>query len=204
MDPNDIYNSLKNKIIWLELAPGSTLNQVELAQAYGVSRTPLTIALTRLNGEDWVLRQGSHFVVSPLTLERMREITEIRSVLEMQANVWTMNRITPAGLAELKDLGKAIENLAPTATKREIFTLDYRFHSLLYREARNNQLAQLLEHILGHYIRFWLADPNELNQALFFSEANEIIRAIEAKDELTLRASTATHIKVSLNRIMHV
>ena len=204
MDPVDIYKDLKNKIIWLEFPPGCSLNQIELAEAYGVSRTPVTIALTRLLGEEWVVRQGSHYVVSPLTLERMREITEIRSVLEMQANVWTMHRITPEGLAELKELGREIEKLDASATKKEIFSLDYKFHSLIYREARNHQLAQMLEQILGHYIRFWLADPNEIDLGVFFSEANEIIRAVEAKDEITLRASTAMHIKVSLNRIMHI
>lgn len=204
MDPMEIYEDLKSRIIWLDFPPGSVLNQLELAQAYGVSRSPVTLALTRLHVEEWVVRQGSHFVASPLTLERMREITEIRSVLELQANVWAMHRITAEGLAELKALGREIENLDASAGKKEMFQLDYRFHSLLYREARNHQLAQLLEHILGHYIRFWLADPNEIQAQVFFAEATEIISAIEARDEITLRASTGMHIKVSLNRIMHV
>jgi len=86
MDPLEIYRDLKNKIIWLDLAPGSILNQIEIAQAYGVSRNPVTIALTRLDAEEWAVRQGSHYVVSPLTLNRMRNITEIRAVLENQAN----------------------------------------------------------------------------------------------------------------------
>ena len=91
MDPIEIYEDLKQKIIWLDVSPDSTLNQAELAENYGVSRNPITIALTRLDAEDWILRHGSHFVVSPLTLVRMREITEIRSVLEMQANLWAMH-----------------------------------------------------------------------------------------------------------------
>lgn len=204
MDPIEIYNDLKSKIIWLDLDPGCVLNQLQLAEAYGVSRTPVTIALTRLNAEEWVVRQGSQYTVSPLTLERMREITEIRSVLEMQANIWAMHRIVPEGLAELRDLGCEIENMSESAGKKEIFQLDRKFHNLLYREARNNQLAQMLDHILTNYIRFWLADPHEVERTVFFSEATEIIRAIEAKDEITLRASTAAHIKASLNRIMHI
>ena len=78
MDPIAIYEDLKEKIIWLDLEPGSTLNLVELAESYGVSRNPIMIALTRLNVDEWVIRQGVHFVVSPLTVDRMREITEIR------------------------------------------------------------------------------------------------------------------------------
>ena len=48
MDPIEIYEDLKEKIIWLDVSPDSTLNQAELAETYGVSRNPITIALTRL------------------------------------------------------------------------------------------------------------------------------------------------------------
>ena len=69
MDPVEIYRDLKRKIIWLELTPGSILNQVEIAQVYGVSRNPVTIALTRLDAEEWAVRQGSHFVSEPSDTE---------------------------------------------------------------------------------------------------------------------------------------
>ena len=117
MDPIAIYEDLKEKVIWLDLKPGSTLNLVELAASYGVSRNPVMIALTRLNVEEWVVRQGVHFVVSPLTVDRMREITEIRSLMETQANIWAMNRMTPQGLAELakiRDEIKALQGIAKT------------------------------------------------------------------------------------------
>jgi hypothetical protein len=52
MDPIEIYEDLKEKIIWLDVSPDSTLNQAELAETYGVSRNPITIALTRLDAED--------------------------------------------------------------------------------------------------------------------------------------------------------
>ncbi|MDK2954823.1 MAG: hypothetical protein PWQ57_319 [Desulfovibrionales bacterium] len=204
MDPISIYDDIKSKIIWLDFPPGTVLNQLDLAKAYGVSRSPVTLALARLHVEQWVVRQGSHFVASPLTLERMREITEIRSVLEMQANVWAMHRITPQGLNALKALGREIKKIEQSCGKKKMFQLDYRFHSLLYREARNQQLAVLLEQLLGHYIRFWLADPGAIDVEEFFHEANEIITAIETRDEISLRAATGMHIKVSLNRIMNI
>jgi DNA-binding GntR family transcriptional regulator len=204
MDPIKIYEDLKEKIIWLKLSPGSTLNQVELSETFGVSRNPLTIALTRLDAEGWVVRNGSHFVVSPLTIDRMREITEIRSVLEIQANLWAMNRITPEGIMELKKLGNEIKLASPSATRTEIVQLDFKFHSILYRETRNQQLAQLLERLLSHYLRFWLAGPQEIKKDAFFADTIQIIHAVESKDELSLRASTAVHIKSSLDFLMGI
>jgi GntR family transcriptional regulator, rspAB operon transcriptional repressor len=204
MDPIEIYLDLKRKIIWLDLVPGSILNQVEIAQAYGVSRNPVTIALTRLDAEEWAVRQGSHFVVSPLTLNRMKNITEIRSVLENQANIWAMHRITPEGLKELKAVKEEIRAMRFDASKKEMFQLDYKFHCLIYRESHNRQLAQLLSDLLCHYIRFWLASHQAIEKKIFFSETLDIIKAIESKDDFSLRASTAAHLKASLDRIMQI
>jgi len=202
MDPIAIYEDLKEKIIWLDLEPGSTLNLVELAESYGVSRNPVMIALTRLNVEEWVVRQGVHFVVSPLTVDRMREITEIRSVMETQANIWAMNRITPEGMANLAKVRDEINALNADATKKEIVQLDFKFHRLLYRETRNQQLAQLLERLLAHYLRFWLSGPQAIDPETFFNEALEIFEAIETRDEVRLKAATLAHVKISLEKIM--
>ena len=202
MDPLSIYEDLKEKIIWLDLEPGCTLNLVELAASYGVSRNPVMIALTRLDAEEWVVRHGVHFVVSLLTVDRMRELTEIRSVMETQANIWAMNRITPAGLAGLKALRNDIKALRPGVPKKKVVQLDFKFHQLIYRQTQNNQLIQLLERLLSHYLRFWLSSPLEINPQSFFSEAVEIIQAIETKDEVRLKAASAAHIKVSLDVIM--
>lgn len=204
MDPIAIYEDLKERIIWLEIEPGRTLNLTELAQTYGVSRNPVMIALTRLNAEEWVIRNGVHFVVSPLTIDRMRELTEIRAVLEIQANIWAMNRITEQGLVELRALRDEIKGLTSAATNRQIVQLDFRFHHLLYRQTQNHQLAQLLERLLSHYLRFWLSGPRKIEVDSFFREALEIIQAIETKDEVRLRAASSAHIKVSLDTIMGI
>ena len=202
MDPIAIYEDLKEKIIWLEVEPGSTLNLVELAESYGVSRNPVMLALTRLNSEEWVVRNGVHFVVSPLTIDRMREITEIRAVMETQANIWAMNRISPEGLEELKEIRDEIQTLDTAATKKQLIELDFKFHRVIYRETQNNQLGQLLERLLSHYLRFWLSVPQNIKPETFFREAKEIIQALEAKDEVGLRAASTAHIKVSLDTIL--
>ena len=204
MDPIEIYEDLKEKIIWLDIEPGSTLNLVDLAASFGVSRNPVMIALTRLNVEEWVIRQGVHFVVSPLTVDRMREITEIRSLMETQANIWAMNRISPEGMAELTKIRDEINALHAYATKKEIVQLDFKFHRLLYRQTHNQQLAQLLERLLAHYLRFWLSGPQKIESETFFTEALEIYEAIETKDEVRLKAATIAHVKVSIDKIMGI
>ena len=202
MEPEKIYELLKEKIIWLDLMPESVLNLSELAKSFGVSRTPIKEVLILLQGEGWVLRQGSHFMVTPLSLDRIRGTAEIRSVMEIQANIWAMHRITPKELAALGELEKEILQLDDAASNRQMIELDVKFHRTLFQGTKNSQLVQILERLLSHYLRFWLSIPHEIEPQSFFAETLEIIRAIEAKDEARLRAASAAHIKKSVDEIM--
>jgi DNA-binding GntR family transcriptional regulator len=193
---------LKEEIIWLDLMPESVLNLTELARSFNVSRTPIKEALIFLQAEGWVLRQGPHFMVTPLSLDRIRGTAEIRSVMEVQANIWAMHRITPEELAALGELGKEIMQLDESASNRQMIELDVKFHQRLFQGTKNSQLAQLLDRLLSHYLRFWLSIPREIGRQSFFAETLEIIRAIEAKDEARLRAASAAHIKKSVDEIM--
>jgi DNA-binding GntR family transcriptional regulator len=202
MEPSKIYELVREKIIWLDLKPESILNLSELAESFEVSRTPIKEALILLQADGWVLHQGPHFMVTPLSLDRIRETAEIRLVMEVQANIWAMDRITPQELAALGELEREILQLDDTASNRQMVELDVKFHRNLFQAAKNSQLAQLLERILSHYLRFWLFVPREIEPQSFFAETLEIIRAIEAKDEVKLRAASVGHIKRSVDEIM--
>ena len=202
MDPVEIYESLREKIIWLDLKPESVLNLSELAETFGVSRTPIKEVLILLQSEGWVLRHGQHFMVTPLSIDRIKEITEIRYVLELQANIWSMYRITPEELKQLNDLKRTIVQMKGSSSTRQLVELDFSFHRLMFRAAKNNQLSQILERLLNQYFRFWLSIPREIDVTSFFVETLEIIQAVEVKDESKLREATINHIKHSVDEIM--
>ena len=202
MDPGKIYELLREKIIWLDLMPESYLNLSELAESFGVSRTPIKEVLILLQAEGWVLRHGSHFMVTPLSLVRIKEITEIRNVMEVQANIWAMNRINTGELAALGELKKEILEIGDVPSNRQLVEMDVKFHRTLFQATKNNQLAQMLERLLIHYLRFWLSIPREIEPRSFFAETLDIIQAVEAKDDVRLRATSAAHIKNSVDEIM--
>jgi len=202
MEPNKIYEALKEKIIWLDLMPESYLNLSELAEAFGVSRTPIKEVLILLQAEGWVLRHGSHFMVTPLSLVRIKEITEIRNIMEVQANIWAMDRITSEELAVLDEVRKEILEIGDVPSNRQLVEMDVKFHRTLFQATKNSQLAQMLERLLIHYLRFWLSIPREIEPRSFFAETLDIIQAVEAKDDVRLRATSAAHIKNSVDEIM--
>lgn len=202
MEHHKIYQELKRRIIWLELPPESSFNVSELAEASGVSRTPVKEALILLQSEGWVLRQGSHFLVTPLSLDRIREITDIRLVMEVQANVWAARRIEADDLAELGRLVVRAREMDQGDANREMVELDFNFHHTVFRATRNSQLAQLLERYLGHYLRFWLSIPRDIVPETFFAEIFDLYQALKDKDEDRIREVSHRHIVTSVEEIM--
>lgn len=204
MNPKEIYEHLRKKIIWLELKPESILNLSEVAASLKVSRTPIKESLIFLQSDGWVVHQQSHFMVTPLSLERIKEITEIRSLIETQANLWALNRMTPEEFNALSQVEEEIILVKDTTSNKKMIELDFKFHRILFKAAKNSQLNEILERMLGHYLRFWLSMPRKIESQSFFAETIEIILAIKAKDPDRLMAASTAHIRKSIDEILGV
>ena len=202
METDKINKSLRDKIIWLEFEPESIFNLSELANEYNVSRTPIKEALIHLQTEGWISGFGSRFMVTPLSLNRFREITEIRSVLEVQANIWAMNRLTPEELNALEKIEKEGNGIETTMSNKEVAKVDFRFHRILYDATKNSELSKLLNQLLSHYIRFWLSVQRLVEPRMYYSDVHDIIQAVKNKDEEKLREATFSHVKWAANKIM--
>jgi len=77
------YETLKKQIISMELAPGTPINEAELAASLGVSKTPLREALTQLEGDgfvDTVPARGSS--ISHITAREVSDVFQIREIIE--------------------------------------------------------------------------------------------------------------------------
>lgn len=100
-----VYEVLKDAILSGALAPGEKLRQETLAEAIGVSRLPVRSALIQLEAEGLVIfheRRGA--MVSTLSEEQVREIYELRTVLEGFALREAIRTMTPDRLARLRAL----------------------------------------------------------------------------------------------------
>ncbi|MCB2228346.1 MAG: GntR family transcriptional regulator [Desulfarculaceae bacterium] len=197
-----LYEELKKRIIWLDLEPESVISVSHIAQEFKVSRTPVKEALILLQAEDWVVRQGSSFLVTPLSLDRLRELTDIRLVLEMQANVWACKRMSRQQVERLIAMKKTFKECKPGTAKQKMVEIDSQVHQEIFKAANNHQLAVLLERLLTHYLRFWLSIHREIEPQSFFCEMEEIIDAIDARDEQSVARLTKRHILISVREII--
>lgn len=69
-----VYEQLREDILWMKIEPGTAIDEVELANRFGVSRTPIREALLLLQG-DWLVQflPNRTSIVAPLSLNNMRQ-----------------------------------------------------------------------------------------------------------------------------------
>jgi len=203
LNSKEIFRLLQDKIIWLEIAPETMLKSSDLESEFGVSRTLIREALIQLRSEGWVFGDGSQFVVIPLSIARYREAKEIRSILEVEANILAMNRISDEELVHLEKVEAEHRNFSSDTTIRKIAEADFNFHRLIYKATYNKQLEQQLTRLLAQNNRFWLSIPRVVKPEEYHHDTIDIIESIKDKDEKRLREATLTHIKWAADLIVN-
>lgn len=137
-----IAGKLRRAIQRGELAPGARLRQVDIAQRFGVSTTPVREAFMALQAEGYVRivphRGAIVFAPSP---EDLWEAYAIREALERLALARATERITPDTVRELERL---IDEMRATKGSSRWVELNDRFHMTLYRQSGMPRLCVLI------------------------------------------------------------
>lgn len=97
-----VYRTIRRQISSGRLSPGEHLTETVIAEALGVSRTPVREGLAALAREGLLAREGRSFVVPMLTLEDIGEVYEMRCLLEPEAIRQACAQLTAADLADLR------------------------------------------------------------------------------------------------------
>ncbi len=137
-----VYEVLRDAILSGALAPGEKLRQESLAEAIGVSRLPVRSALIQLESDGLVLfheRRGA--VVTTLSEGQVREIYELRTVLEGFALREAIRTMTPDRLASLRALATIADS---TGDGAEFVDARDKFYDALYGAENHPLLTQIV------------------------------------------------------------
>jgi GntR family transcriptional regulator, rspAB operon transcriptional repressor len=203
------YRVLKDKILRLELPPGSQISVPTTASALGVSRTPVNDALKRLAAEgmvEIVPRQGTF--VSRLTARDIAEIFDMRLMIE----VFCAESIIQAGkrarfLATVQPFMSAMERTADSSDSAGYDTFiknDRAFHLTLVELTDNHRLLNTYTqlHVHTHTLRMHHVTEGGSRQAQI--EHRAIVAAFEQADLAAARAAVRSHISGVGARILAV
>ncbi|TDP75072.1 GntR family transcriptional regulator [Roseateles toxinivorans] len=138
-----VAERLRQEIFARELQPGSWIDELRLAQAWGISRTPLREALKVLATEGLVtmkLRRGAY--VTEMSQQDVAEVYHLLSVLESDAAAEVAIKATDDQLAALNQLHQQLE--LAIAERTQFFALNEAFHMQVLEVAGNRWRTQIV------------------------------------------------------------
>jgi DNA-binding GntR family transcriptional regulator len=177
---DDVYYQVRDLIVALKLSPGTPLSESELTLRLGVSRTPIRQALHRLQQEGFAVAHNvgatSRMVVAPMTIEDMRELHAILSVLEglaARAGAQMAEKRRVALAAQLRHLNDQLRIAwkAGSSRVRDAQDLHVRFHRAFVEAAARGRLLSELNALQPQVERYERVYTGAL--ALEFSESLE-------------------------------
>lgn len=139
----EVAEQLRQRIFRRELEPGSWIDELKIAEEFGISRTPLREALKVLAAEGLVtmkVRRGAY--VTEMSEKDLRDVYHLLSLLESDAAGVVAEHATEAQLKTLQDLHAELE--AAVADREKFFAVNERFHMHLLEMADNRWRSQMV------------------------------------------------------------
>jgi len=194
----EVAELLRQRIFNNELAPGSWIDELRLAEAYGISRTPLREALKVLATEGLVtmkVRRGAY--VTEVSDKDQRDVYHLLSLLESDATGVVAQQATEAELAELAQLHQELK--ASTQNTERFFEVNEQFHMRLLEMANNRWRTQLvldLRKVMKLNRHNSLFKSGRIEESL--QEHQDIMDALLAHDAALSQQRMQTHFKNGL------
>ena len=190
-----VFHTLEQKIISGEYPPGMALNEKQLCQELGVSRTPLREALSQLELEGLVEstpNKGS--VVLGVSTQDIDDIYTIKLELEGLAAQLAAERITSDELTELEEAVSMTEFYIGKGDIGKVVELDSRFHDIICKASKNKPLRNMMSNY-HNFVKLArhksLTNPERIPQML--TEHRSIMQAIAAGDTQLARFLAVEH-----------
>ena len=189
------YDRLKRLIVEGRLLPGERLSEPALAEALGVSRTPVREALQRLAQEGLVeLTPGKGARVRVLSPREVEEVYEVRALIEGEAAARAAERCSEEGVRRLEEALAELEGADPADYAAQI-AADERFHAMLVAASGNRVLEQVF-HDLDAALALTRQFSRDLNQSPETrAQHRAIVAAIRAGDAAAARAAAEAHVQ---------
>lgn len=195
-----IADALRLRIVTARLAPGTHLNQAEIAVDHGVSRIPVRDALQALAAEGLVDLKPSGATVAAMSPADLDELYELRGLIEPRTTAMGVHAL---GRTELRAMRQAHEVMVGTRDRMEWLDANARFHRAIYeRSGRPRWIAHVesLRSQTDRYLHLHLAVIGTTGH--LHDEHAAILRAAEARDAAAVEDLTRRHLQTSHDFIL--
>jgi DNA-binding GntR family transcriptional regulator len=207
-----VFDSLRHRILTLDLRPGADLDEASLVGQYGVSRTPVREALIRLGANGLVtLMPNRGARVAPIELHMLDEFFEALNLTQRALTRWAAIRHKAAQLRELPAQAKAFEKIATRRDPSAMSDVTSEFHMAIAAAAGNSYIAEIYHRLLMEGLRLsrialtFDADRDHslaLHIDKVIADHRAIVAALEERDAERAENLGATHTWLFRDRVV--
>jgi DNA-binding GntR family transcriptional regulator len=191
-----VYGELKEAILTGALEPGEPIDKLALCERLGVSRFPVSAAVTRLAFERLVVVEPQHgSFVSRISVEDVRERLFIRRALECEIAAEAATRLPRAGREALGANIARERDAVEAGDRQKFYELDVEFHQILTSFLGLKHSGEILDGLRAHLERvrrLLMAPAGRIRVTLTDHQA--ILKAIEAGDAPRARGAMGDHL----------
>ncbi|QEM67153.1 GntR family transcriptional regulator [Geobacter sp. FeAm09] len=179
-----ILENIRDAIISGALKAGSRVSEPDLAERYGISRTPIREAFRQLESEGYLTvipRRGA--VVSDFSEKDVEDFYAIKSILEGYAARRACEKLTPRELDRLQSINDRLAELAAHNDIKTFFKVHNDFHDVFIKAADNEKLRELINSLVTRFQRLRLMSlslPGRMDNSV--QEHEKIIEAFRSKN----------------------
>ena len=193
----EVAELIRQRIFSRELEPGSWIDELQIAKAYGISRTPLREALKVLAAEGLVtmkVRRGAY--VTEVSEKDLRDVYHLLSLLESDAAAVVAATASPADLKKLHSLHSELEAAGKPGKEKhdKFFEVNEAFHMCLLELSQNkwrDQMVADLRKVMKLNRHNSLFKTGRITESL--AEHQAIMAALNAKDPVATAARMREH-----------
>ncbi len=178
-----IVDTIREAIINGILKPGTKISEPELAERFGISRTPIREALRQLESEGFITvipRKGA--IVSKLSKKDVEDFYELKSILEGFAARKAVEKISDDDIEHMEHVNRQLEKLTKKGDLRRVYELHNEFHDTFLKACGNDKLYGIVQNLVRQFQRFRmiLSMPGKIEGSI--EQHWEIIEAFKKRD----------------------
>ena len=202
-ETEEIYRILKRRIIELEYEPGKVLNEVDVAEEFNMSRTPIRKVFQKLSNDNLlniVPRFGAQ--VAPIDFMYMKSVFEVTRVLDPFAARLAVDRISTEQVEELESIIERLKTYDISVDYQKAIIDDQRFHDIIFLSSGNICLQEILSDLHNHTERLWHYSQHFFDTMdLFVDSLGKTLDAIKERDKDKVEKYARDHIDAFVDKI---
>lgn len=198
-----VFEELKNRIVRLDYEPGKTLNEAEIAEEFGISRTPIRQAFQRLELNKLIQivpRYGAQ--VPQIDFLQMKSLFEVTRVLDPYATKLATINADEEMIQQLDEIVARLRSYHMEEDYRLAIIDDEQFHEIILAKCENSWLEEIVTQLHFHSERLWHYCNRYFDSPdIFYSTLRAVLDAIKAHDPDLAERCAREHIDVFVDRI---